>query len=234
MFGLNLYGGCSHGCLYCYNRRKGWPEGSYETPLVKATLANLTHDLEYLKEIQDRTIVHISFQGDPYDMGRGEDTRGLAQYFGETNESLIRRFLKAFREYEHPFQVLTKGGTKAAADFDLYGPEDLFGVTLTFDNDADSRTWEPGAALPSDRIEAPKKAKEQGIKTWVSMEPVIDPEQTLHLIEMSSDYVDKYWVGKLNYMSSSINWYQFRADAEQLLSELGNKYRIKEALLRSS
>jgi hypothetical protein len=44
----------------------------------------------------------------------------------------------------------------AAKDFYLYGPNDWFGVTLTFDNDAHSRQYESGAALPADRIAALK------------------------------------------------------------------------------
>lgn len=45
------------------------------------------------------------------------------------------------------FQILTKGGMLAAKDFDLYGPDDWFGVTLTLDNYADSKKWEPGLHL---------------------------------------------------------------------------------------
>ena len=53
----------------------------------------------------------------------------------------------------------------AAKDFDLYGPNDKFGVTLTFDNPEDSRKWEPAAALPADRIAALKEAHNRGIQT---------------------------------------------------------------------
>jgi hypothetical protein len=46
----------------------------------------------------------------------------------------------------------------AAKDFDLYGPNDKFGATLTFDNDIHSKQYEPGAELPGDRIAALKEA----------------------------------------------------------------------------
>jgi DNA repair photolyase len=78
----------------------------------------------------------------------------------------------------------------AAKDFDLYSPNDAFGVTLTFDNDADSRHWEPGAALPAYRIASLKEAHRRNIRTWISMESVIYPQQTMHLIEMSNEFVD--------------------------------------------
>ena len=93
-------------------------------------------------------------------MGRKDDVKpkGIFKYVSEgeqaipERDSYTRSVLKTFRAYDHPFAVLTKGGSKAAKDFDLYGPNDWFGVTLTFDNDAHSKQYEPGAALPADRI----------------------------------------------------------------------------------
>ena len=158
--GLNPYTGCSHNCSYCYNKREGRPQGPYDQPAKMASLKNIRHDLSILQGARDRRQVHISFMGDPYDMGRADN-------------SYTRSILMAFRAYDQPFQILTKGGMLAAKDFDLYGPKDSFGVTLTFDNDADSRRHEPGAALPADRIAALKEAHSRGIHTWVSREPVI-------------------------------------------------------------
>jgi DNA repair photolyase len=126
----------------------------------------------------------MSLVGDPYDMGRrGSDKpSGLMKYSSgnDPSDSHTRSVLKTFRAYDHPFLILTKGGMLAAKDFDLYGPNDAFGVTLTFDNDADSRHWEPGAALPADHIASLKEAHRRNIRTWVSMEPVIYPEQAMH------------------------------------------------------
>jgi DNA repair photolyase len=185
--------------------------------LKKATLENIEADLNVIKS--DREPVHLSFVGDPYDMGRKDN-------------DYTRTVLGLFRKYDHPFQVLTKGGLKAARDFDLYGPDDRFGVTLTFINPEDSTEWEPGSALPKDRMEALKIAHEQGIKTWVSLEPVIDPQQTLALIDVTHEFVDFYGVGKWNHDArvNSIDWLKFRADAESLLKRLGKSYKIKAAL----
>jgi DNA repair photolyase len=169
-YGLNLYGGCSHGCRYCYNQYRF--RGSCNHPLKKATLENIRADLETLTGSRER--VHLCFVGDPYDRGREDN-------------SYTRKVLELFREYNHPFQVLTKGGTKAVSDFDLYGPNDRFGVTLTFFHEDDSKMWEPGAALTVDRIVALGEAHECGIPTWASLEPVIYPEHTLALIKATHD-----------------------------------------------
>ena len=214
-YGLNLYGGCSHRCIYCYNQYRF--HRSCNSLLKKATLENIEADLKLMRGNMEP--VHLSFVGDPYDKGRQDN--------GHT-----RKVLELFREYDHPFQVLTKGGIKAAHDFDLYGHDDRFGVTLTFINPENSISWEPCAASPADRIESLRMAHERGIKTWVSLEPVIDPAQTLELIEATTEYVDFYGVGKWNHdkRASEIDWPKFRADAEELLKRYGKDYKIKAAL----
>lgn len=217
--GLNLYEGCSHRCSYCYNN--GRFTGSYNYPMRTAALYNIEADLRQLAFDNNRDRVHLSFVGDAYDEGR--------QDCGYT-----RSVLELFKKYHHPFQILTKGGSRAFLDFDFYNREDRFGVTLTFDNEGDSRKWEPGAALPADRIDVLRIAHEYyGISTWVSLEPVIDPLQTLHLIDMTYKYVDLYWIGKLNHypeIERTIDWDKFRSDAIELLEKHGNDYSIKRAL----
>jgi len=65
-----------------------------------------------------------------------------------------------------------------------------------------------------------------------SLEPVIDPAQTLALVEATHEYVDFYGVGKWNHdtRAKEINWPKFRADAEELLKRHGKAYKIKAAL----
>ena len=131
----------------------------------------------------------------------------------------------------------------AANDFDLYRPSDWFGVTLTFDNAIDSKQNEPGAALPKDRIKALEEAHNRGIQTWVSMEPVLDPDQTLHLIELTHEFVDHFRVGKLNHfpdIEAKIDWPKFRKDVAALMQkcgkdpcsdETGKGYKLKHELI---
>lgn len=219
-FSLNLHNGCSHDCQYCYAKKRFI--GTCETRVKKSSLANIESDLKGWQG--ERKPVHLTFQGDPYDLGRQDNSE-------------VRKALELFRKYNHPFQVLTKGGTKAVQDFDLYGPTDRFGSTLTFLNDVDSMKWEPAAALPGDRIEALRQAHSRKIKTWASLEPVIDPAQTLALIEATHDFVDHYGVGKMNHnpeIEKNIDWPKFRADAEALLKKYGKSYQIKADLMKAA
>ena len=56
------------------------------------------------------------------------------------------------------------------------------GVTLSFINDASRREWEPMASSVQSRLRILQKALEMGIYTWVSMEPVIIPDEALDVI----------------------------------------------------
>lgn len=112
---------------------------------------------------------------------------------------ITRKVLQLFKTYDINFQVLTKGGTKAARDFDLYKNGDCFASTLTFLDADKSRKWEINAPLPASRIEALKTAHEKGIETWVSLEPVIEPQESLKIVEETHEFVDLYKVGTLNY-----------------------------------
>lgn len=136
--------------------------------------------------------------------------------------------------------ILTKGGYRATRDFDLLNRGDLFGTTLTFVDPKRSRSWEPRAAIPADRRYSLIQAKSRGIGTWVSCEPVIDPQETLQLIEQTAEYVDVFKVGTLNYVGNlphefrkpRIDWKTFAQNVVILLDRLGANYYIKEDLAR--
>jgi DNA repair photolyase len=155
-----------------------------------------------------------------------------------------REVMMAIKDGGADFSILTKGGLRATRDFDLYKPGDSFGATLTFMNDQDSLRWEPNAAFPKLRLTALQLAHKRGIKTWASMEPVIDPEQTLQLISESHNYIDLYKVGKINSDScksspdyqelkridKETDWREFGIRAVLLLEKYGKEYYIKEDL----
>jgi DNA repair photolyase len=222
---LNLYRGCSHGCRnkYCYNFRTGryYCTSNPNDREPSSTLENIERDLRQLAAEGNRDYIHMSFKGDIFDCGRIDNKH-------------TRDVLKLSREYDHPFQTLSKGGMCALFDIDLFGQEDRFGMTLTFDNPTDSEMWEAGTALPEDRIKALKMAHDEfGILTWVSLEPVIIPEQSLHLIDLTHEFVDFYGVGKLNHhpeIEKRVDYRKFRAEAVAKLEGYDKQYKIKKTL----
>src|SRR5262249_26717493 len=137
------------------------------------------------------------------------------------------------REHGLGFCTLTKGGSKALRDIDLFRPDrDAFASTLTTLDDDQSREMERKAALPRDRLDTLKTFHDAGVFTWVSLEPVFDTEQTLAVIKESAPYVDLYKVGRINYhrLTRVIDWRQFTDDVLRVLNDLGKKHYIKKDL----
>jgi len=229
---LNLYNGCAHGCTYCYApaacRKDRADFHARPVPRVDV-IAKLERELA--KDIEvgmqrmngQKDPVLLCFTCDPY--------QPLA---AETN--VTRRAIELLHEYGYPVHILTKGGTRAVPDFDLLGTHDhdAFASTLTFLARADSEQWEPHAALPADRLEAIALADARGIATWVSLEPVIDPEQSLEIIRRTYEHVDLFKVGTLNHykLAATIDWRAFARQAVDLLEKLGARYYIKKDLRR--
>lgn len=218
---MNIYKGCSHGCVYCYA-----PSATYKTREVFHStpqprnnfLQELRKDLPKFRG--DKRPVLLCFTTDPY------------QPINETAK-LTRISLEHLIDNGNSVKILTKGGTRAVRDFDLMKSGSVsFGSTLTFIDPAKSIEWEPGASLPADRIDALRQAKNAGISTWVSLEPVIDPVQVYAIIEATHEFIDLYKVGKLNYhpLSKTIDWHDFRVNVELLLTSLKKEFYIKEDL----
>ena len=114
----------------------------------------------------------------------------------EETAGAMRNAIERLHFYGVSARVLTKSGTRAVRDFDLLGshPDDAFGATLSFLDEKQSRHWEPGAALPEERIAGLEEAHKRGIPTWINVAPVIDPEQALEVIRQTHEFCDLYWV----------------------------------------
>jgi len=222
LLALNIYLGCIHGCKYCWvpGVKRMKPEDFHlEWGPRKDVIKQVEKEAEKIACTDKRVL--LCFTCDPY------------QPIGDELK-LTREVIKILKRYSIPFQVLTKGGMRAARDFDLYDKYDAFATTMTFLNPNDSTEWEPHAAPPAERIKAIKKAKEKGIRTWVSLEPVIDCVQSLEIIEKTQEFVDHYKIGKWNYdkRSKRIDWRAFGKCAIELCEEYGKTYYVKNDLVK--
>ena len=130
--------------------------------------------------------------------------------------------------------VLTKGGSRALADLDLYRPDrDCFAATLTSLDDDFSKKWESRAALPADRIETLKKFHDKGIFTWVSLEPTLSVEASLEIVQETHEYVDLFKIGKANYLgkyTKDIDWRDYTMRMITKCVKLDVNHYIKENL----
>lgn len=183
----NLYVGCRHGCDYCYVPDfMHIPREDFYTKVSvrKDVLYQLRREVPNFAGTDRRVL--LCFACDPY------------QPFDDEKQ-ITREAIKILRANDVPFQILTKGGMRAARDFNLYGPNDLFGTTLTLLDKDKSELHEPWAPLPEDRIASLQAAKSRGIETFVSLEPVIEPAASLEIIRQTHGLVDHYRIGKMNH-----------------------------------
>lgn len=216
----NLYKGCGHGCKYCYapgvlrETRETFHSGVW---LRDKGLCEFEWDCQKLAGTKNRVL--LCFTCDPY-------PRHIS------DASHTRKAIRILKQYRIPFTVLTKGGTRAVGDFDLYGPEDMFGVSMTFLDEKRSFEWEPHAASPQNRIAALEAAKQRGIRTWISLEPVIDPNQTIDIIRTTFPVCGHYRIGKLNHGQPPrpIDWRQFALMAIAECEFHGVPYYVKADL----
>lgn len=220
----NLYDGCSHGCKYCYApgiRHLSIDEYSKAANPRAEILEKIENDCLIFHDSREQVL--LSFIGDPYCPENETD---------DLTGSVLRLFLK----HRIPTAILTKGGHRALRDMDLiksFGRSIKVGATLTFSDPDRSKEWEPGAALPTDRIETLLAFKAMGVRTWASFEPVIDPSQSLEMIRLSLDAVDEYRLGKLNHyrgLDTSIDWVAYLSQAVGLLRVKGKPFYVKQDL----
>ena len=218
---LNYYKGCDHGCQYCYCKTMPYIEHGTTVTVRQNFQSKLTTELAK-NQIENQVL--LSFISDPY---------------CKTNNSLkITRFvLQSLLTKNIPVAILTKGGTHALQDLDLFIKHKniiKIGATLTCDNNTDSKTNEPGAALPADRLEMLSQIHQAGIRTWVSIEPVLFPDQSLNLIKESMPFVNEFMIGKLNHKSTPTDWHQFLITVVPLLRQNQKQFYIKADLAKFS
>ncbi|MBI1213602.1 MAG: hypothetical protein GC190_19260 [Alphaproteobacteria bacterium] len=218
----NPYRGCGHGCAYCYvplvtkQDRREFDEGAVPR---KNFIHRFLGEAAKYQAAGITEQVLLSFSTDPYHPGNTERTEWVL-------EKLI--------EHGLAFCTLTKGGTRALANINLFRPDrDAFAATLTTLDDAFSRKWERNAALPADRIAALKAFHERGIFTWVSLEPTLDVEASLSIVDATHEFVDLYKVGRANYLkaiTTTIDWESYTLHMIDRLHAVGAKHYIKKDL----
>jgi hypothetical protein len=218
-YALNYFKGCSHDCVYCYARNVGKRcDRNYvhtDVQLQNVTLDSITKDCG--KHAGQREQVLLSFMSDPY--MNGFDT------------SLTRHVLEQMLEHRIPVAVLTKAPRNAVRDFELmskFGESLIVGTTITTLQNFE--TVEPHADTPLNRIGALTMAKKHGLTTWISMEPAYSVAEGLAIIELSSDVIDRYRLGKMNYRKLPVDWTEYVVETVDLLRSLGKSIYVKNDL----
>ena len=220
----NPYRGCGHQCVYCYVPKIHFlkltrPEFDMGAVLKPRWFEGLLKDARKYQKAGMTEQVMLSFTSDPYHL---DDT------------SPTRQTLEILRDHGMGFCTLSKGGTRALRDLDLFRPDrDAYAATLTSLDDEFSLKWERKAALPADRIATLKAFHAAGIFTWVSLEPTLNIESSLAVVRATHEFVDLFKVGKANYLKgkiADIDWNEYTLRIIELMAKLGQAHYIKKDL----
>lgn len=223
---LNIYTTCAHGCDYCYCKRLRGKGFDQTLPVPRSGIVSaLKSQIE--KEGAPKKQVMLSFMGDPFGPSRDDNAATI-------------ECLRILQASSVPVAVLTKSGKRALKALDVFksfGSHIMVGQTLTFMSDEKSAVFEPFAARPAERLSALKSLHDEGITTFASFEPVIDPEESISLIKASLDFIDVYKIGKINNykgIDKGIDWEAFLSEALSIVRANGNRVYVKEDLRRAA
>ena len=161
-FGMNIYRGCSHGCIYCDSRSKCYQfTHPFEDIEVKQNAPQLLESA--LKSKRKKCMIGTGAMSDPY-------------MHCEERLGLTRKCLEIISKYECGIAVQTKSD-RILRDIDLLDEinrkaKAVVQITLTTYDDDPCKILEPNVCNTKRRIEVLEKMHERGIPTIVWLTPI--------------------------------------------------------------
>jgi len=169
-YGMNLYRGCAHNCVYCDGRSERYQvDGVFgENVAVK------TNAVEVLRRELKPIGRHVKLKPGYVMLGGGV---GDSYQPVEEKYQLTRRTLQLLCEYRWPVHILTKS-TLVERDLDIIeriNQQNRAIVSFSFSstNDEISAVFEPHVPPPSERLETLAFFKRKGITCGMFLLPVI-------------------------------------------------------------
>lgn len=172
--GMNLYRGCSHGCIYCDSRSKCYNmEHEFEDIEVKENAIELLEDV--LRRRRSRLMLGMGSMTDPY--------IPLEKELGFT-----RRALELAYEYGFGITLITKSSS-VLRDIDILKKINeqtkcVIQTTLTTYDEKLCGIIEPNVSGTRERFETLKRLRDEGIPTVVWLCPILpfinDTEENLN------------------------------------------------------
>ena len=156
-YALNPYGGCEHGCIYCYAPGVTHSDlGSWRVVRVKRNIPErLARELPAVDGV-----IGIGTVTDPYQ-------------YAERKFRLTQMCLEVLAERRRRIHIHTKSDL-VLRDLDIISSMDSrVGITITNIDDRISKMTEPGAPLPRARLDALRGLVEAGIDAYALVAPVM-------------------------------------------------------------
>lgn len=184
-YNMNLYKGCTHGCIYCDSRSNCYHIDNFDIVRGKE---NALYILEKELSKKSRGVVGIGAMSDTYNP--------LEQQYEQT-----RKALELIEKYGFGVSIDTKSDL-ILRDIDLLKKINLnnnviIKFTITTPNDELSKIIEPNVCVSSRRLKAIKILNDNGIFAGIMMNPVLpfitDNEKDIkELVRLASENGAKF------------------------------------------
>ncbi len=169
-YGMNLYRGCTHNCIYCDGRAEGYyVDGEFgEDVTVKVNaIGILSRELDPKRKRTPFKRSFIMIGG-----GVGDSYQPIEEKY-----QFSRKVLELMDEYNFPVHILTKS-TLIKRDIEILkkiNKKNKAIVSFSFSsvNDEISAIFEPGVPSPSERLKTLAFFKNEGIACGMFLLPVI-------------------------------------------------------------
>ena len=161
--GMNLYRGCTHGCIYCDSRSECYQiKHTFEDIEIKENAIELLEST--LRRKRNKCMIGTGSMTDPY--------MPLEEKIGMT-----RKAIETVYRYGFGFTVITKSPL-ILRDLELLRAVNkkakcVVQMTLTTYNDSLCKILEPNVAVTSERFAVLKKLRDAGIPTVVWLTPIL-------------------------------------------------------------
>lgn len=232
---LNYYKGCGNGCKYCYvpgflemiGGKEidhsllgiiGPTDATFEEK-QKIFFRKLANKAKKLKNDPRRVL--LSFTSDPYQLH-------------ELQWRMTRRVLETLGPNNLKVTILTKNPAIAITeDYELIRKYDSeLATTIVLADEAKRIHWEPNANTIKSRIDAIEKATNDGLSTWVSIEPIMDEKEALDVVDMLCGKTGKLKIGVVDprwnpAIHKAIDWPSLLLKILRKVTAAKQKYYIK-------
>lgn len=189
-YAVNFYTGCSNDCEYCFCKRGVMATIWSDKPKLKKCFKDeqdayrvFCLEVDRLDEVLKKEGLFLSFTTDPCLPDTVELTRCAVSY-------AVSRDI--------PIQILTKVASEELyTGLEYYAqwmndplPKIAVGFTLTGHDEL-----EPKASTNGERIKMMRKIHDLGFKTFASMEPIIDVQSSIRVINETLGFCNLYKIG---------------------------------------
>jgi DNA repair photolyase len=185
-YNMNIYKGCSHGCIYCDSRSECYGIENFES--IRAKENSLDTIRRELKSKRKKGVIATGAMSDPYNPFEKKllltrnalesiDNSGFGVAIA-TKSDLITRDIDILKRIKAHSPVLCK-------------------ITITTADDELCKKIEPNVVVASKRFEAIKKLSDEGIYTGILLMPILPfindtEENIINIVRMAKENGAKF------------------------------------------